>query len=1360
MSSEVVGSASVVIRANTEGLSKDIENQINKSIGSINGKSIGSNLATKISTPFSKELSSSVTAGAKNAGSAVEKELTGKISNVGTAVSKAATDSKKGFDNISSSGKTSGDSLISAFKGVAAAAAIAFSFSQAKQFFSEVIGSGSALQKTLEANRILFGTSTAAVTKFAEGAAQSLGITEAQALEATRGFGSLLRGLQIAQAPAAKMSDTLVQLAGDISNFKGVDVTTVTNALQVGLTGNTRGLKQLGISIDANAIKQEALNEGLIKSGEKVTLAAKAQAVYALVLKQTTLEQGFFGKTSVDLANQQRILSAEWVNAKAALGTGLLPAAVATTSFLAKEFLPKVTTLARAIAGPLNIAFASVGKAFQVFVKVLSSSGGLIVIGLAINHTAAVLANLAPAFSKVGATALPVLAKLAVAVGPVLKSAVVLLLSEVNSLAEGWEKLVPLLGTKLVSAINFLVPGIKLVSELFAAFFGAETRFIDSLVNSIDQVFSSKDKLAGLAVEIGKFTGHQEDSSFVDGIANAFQRLADTLPNVSIPIGNFISVVGGGLKTTIVDATSLLVGYRDNGVNGLSDAFDKLTPKIIPITDALSRQKDVIIPLAAAISGFVATLLTISSVGAVLSSVSAVAGSLSTIVTGLTTAIEGIALGAAVTAALVVAAIAAVAAIFVIAFLKIKPFHDAVLSVVTILRDDAVRAFDRFTIGLTIIENKVSALEPIFISIGHSISDLISGIVNTITGIPDQVSALSDKVISGLQPLANWINDNLISTLKAAAGFFSALFARILDVVVPAAKVTLVELKLMAGFLTDVFGAAFKIAIPIIEAFGKLLSDVLKTAATVLVPLLKAEFRALEIIVRSVFNTIKVVIEGALEFIRGLFKIGEGILRGDFSKIFEGLEDIVKAPFHIIKGIISIALSGYVDLIKDVVPKIAEAAKALFLGIINAAVDLITSVPGILEAAFSAIVDLVKSIPERIATAAVGIYDALTGRGLGSAIKRFLTAAFDDGIKIIKAVPGFIATAAKDLFKGILVALIVLPVVIAIELLRFQIFLVKFVLSLPEKIATAAVDLFHGIKDAIVSIGGFIATEVPKVFDAIVGFVIDLPGNIADAAVGLWDGVTNATADLLEFIGNKEIAIGDAILGFITGLPDRISTASVGLWHGLIDVTSSAMDSVVGFIQGLPDRLATLVGNLADAGVSLGKAIIGGIVDGVTGAAGAFADFANGLANAVIGVVNNDIIDKINNFSITIPNPIGDDFHLDIPDSFKIPHIPNLATGGIALARPGGVTANLAEAGSNEAIIPLNNQGAGFLGTALELALRNISGGGNQSGATSLTGLNTTPLVGTMVVQGGDPVETSKQVVKRLDEVRRRPARR
>jgi phage-related protein len=181
------------------------------------------------------------------------------------------------------------------------------------------------LNETISKTQIVFGDSGAEMVEWGKGSATALGMSQNAALGAAATYGNLFRSMGIGVDTSADMSKNLVGLAGDLASFNNMDPTVVLDSLRAGLTGETEPLKKLGININAVTLQEKAMEMGLWDGVGTLDAAAKAQASYAIMLGQTSLAQGDFARTSDGLANQQRIMTANFENIKATIGTGLLP---------------------------------------------------------------------------------------------------------------------------------------------------------------------------------------------------------------------------------------------------------------------------------------------------------------------------------------------------------------------------------------------------------------------------------------------------------------------------------------------------------------------------------------------------------------------------------------------------------------------------------------------------------------------------------------------------------------------------------------------------------------------------------------------------------------------------------------------------------------------------------------------------------------------------------------------------------------------------------------------------------------------------------------------------------------------------
>lgn len=162
-----------------------------------------------------------------------------------------------------------------------------------------------------------------------------LGMSKTQALEAAGAMANYLDNLGVGGPAVADMSTNLTELAPKLAAFSGLDVGQVTDALQKGLGGATRGLKEFGIAIDGDAIA-------------KLDPAAKAAAIYKQILEQSGPAVQGWADNQGDVANSMAMATAAVDNAKVALGDRLLPV-----------LAPLATAFASVLPGALDAALSA-----------------------------------------------------------------------------------------------------------------------------------------------------------------------------------------------------------------------------------------------------------------------------------------------------------------------------------------------------------------------------------------------------------------------------------------------------------------------------------------------------------------------------------------------------------------------------------------------------------------------------------------------------------------------------------------------------------------------------------------------------------------------------------------------------------------------------------------------------------------------------------------------------------------------------------------------------------------------------------------------------------------------------------------
>lgn len=202
----------------------------------------------------------------------------------------------------------------------------AFVLGAAVKGLQTIIGAASDLNEEVSKSKVIFGeANAAAVREFAKGAA-AIGQSEKQALQAAGTFAVFGKAAGLAGQDLVDFSLKSDQLASDLASFFNTSPDQAIQAIGAAFRGESEPIRAYGVLLNDAALKQEALDEGLIKTTSgTLPQAARVQAAYGLIMKQTTDAQGDFARTSDGVANSSRIVAAQFENAKASLGQSLLP---------------------------------------------------------------------------------------------------------------------------------------------------------------------------------------------------------------------------------------------------------------------------------------------------------------------------------------------------------------------------------------------------------------------------------------------------------------------------------------------------------------------------------------------------------------------------------------------------------------------------------------------------------------------------------------------------------------------------------------------------------------------------------------------------------------------------------------------------------------------------------------------------------------------------------------------------------------------------------------------------------------------------------------------------------------------------
>lgn len=645
-------------------------------------------------------------------GDDISKKVSGEHGKIGKAFSGLGSMAGKAF-KVAAVGAIAGAAAVGAFAKVSIDAASDLAESQSKV-------------------EVVFGDSAEAVKKWADTSATAFGQSKQQALEAAGTYGNLFQAFGIQAKPAQEMSQSLVELAADLASFNNTSVPEALQALQSGVSGETEPLKRYGIAINDVRLKQEAMALGLIKSTkDALSPAAKAQASYSLIMKDTALAQGDFARTSDGLANKQRILAAKFDNLKATIGTALMPVMLGLVTVVADKLIPAFETAWDFFKGGFTGEFTNEGEGVLLFMNRL---------GMALGNVVDWVKGHWPQIRKIVST---VMAAVAQAVGKVFAGLRKVVEAVAGFIVDHWDT-------------------IKRVAKNIAE---AVREAFEGLIGVVEWVIDHKPVLIGVLTAIGVGVVAMFTSWAISAGAAAAATIAATAPIIAIGAAIAALVAGviyayqnwGWFRNT-VDAVARFI--RDDLVPAFQMIWRFISDHVIPIISTLIEIyikvlvtqfrivqtviMDVVVPALQAVVGFVRDHVIpifqaiITKIIEVASWVGTKVGEIVGFVTGIAAAIAG----------------------------PVSTMWDGLTSGITAARNWIAGRID-FIVGLvTGIADRIAGpaavmwngLRDGITAVRNWISDRIDFIIKIIGGVVGAVQAVLDKILKAIE-LAKKLGD-------------------------------------------------------------------------------------------------------------------------------------------------------------------------------------------------------------------------------------------------------------------------------------------------------------------------------------------------------------------------------------------------------------------------------------------------------------------------------------------------------------------------------------------------------------------------------------------------------------------------
>lgn len=247
---------------------------------------------------------------------------------------------------LDNSGLTKGlSSLKSAFSGLGKIIGSTFAVRTLINFGKEAIELASDLEEVQNVVQVAFGSMSSEVDKFAKNAMKQFGISELNAKQYMGTFGAMSKAFGNSVSEAYEQAKILTSLTGDVASFYNLTTDEAFTKLKGVYTGETEGLKSLGVVMTQTALDEFALANGFGKTTKAMSEQERVALRLAFVQNALNSASGDFARTSDSWANQTKVLSLQFDNLKTAIGTGLIQA-----------LTPAIKMLNRLMEALVNIA--------------------------------------------------------------------------------------------------------------------------------------------------------------------------------------------------------------------------------------------------------------------------------------------------------------------------------------------------------------------------------------------------------------------------------------------------------------------------------------------------------------------------------------------------------------------------------------------------------------------------------------------------------------------------------------------------------------------------------------------------------------------------------------------------------------------------------------------------------------------------------------------------------------------------------------------------------------------------------------------------------------------------------------------
>lgn len=514
-----------------------------------------------------------------------------------------------------------------------------------------------------------------------------------------------------------------------------------------------------------------------------------------------------------------------------------------------------------------------------------------------------------------------------------------------------------------------------------------------------------------------------------------------------------------------------------------------------------------------------------------------------------------------------VAAIAGIGTAFVVAYKKSETFRNIVNTVVTPIKN----AF----IGLG------NVIKQFFSAIGAIMNNNSGKGLNILKKIlPDEAAK---QFYSTLLMVRGAYNDfvNFIKTTSAIIGaFFKTFWKQNGDFII----MVFTTIKIAVGsILNSLFNGVIKPILSGIKAFFGII------------------FGGIKQIVINVFTSLREIVQGGLNVIRGVIKIFKGLFTGDFKLLWEGVKQVFSGYLLIISGILRSTLGNMVVIVKTIGQLIINSFRTIWTIVKNVTLGIVKVLVATIKFLFTGLKNVIVSILNGIKNISIAIWTAIKTSVL--VIIRSLVALAKQNFSILKGFLSALWTSIKNTAIKLWTALKigVLAIIRTLVSTSRNIFntLKNFITRLWQSIKAISIKTWNAIKNGVINTIKGMYNGVRKILANLKAFITRTWTAIKNTTIKLAKGLSNGVKNAFNSLSKVTRNIFNKLKNFMSSVWRNIKNTTVrlakALWSGVKNTFNSLYNGTKRIFNKLKNFMSNIWRNIKNTTVRLAKSLWSGV---------------------------------------------------------------------------------------------------------------------------------------------------------------------